>query len=187
MLKQWYANQLYDYSSTSIAKTLLLQMPQVSFTQFRNELARVLGTHQNSSKTSGKSISTSSIGVGSEEEGTISTSQHKWDQKIGAQSSQIKDLCTKLDGAIAKNTQIQELLNPATQQMAFTNVLQAAQSGAKNNSSSNPQTQTGKPFLGKHQEPQLTAGKDGSIDPDKSCNYCKDTGHNVYNCLHLQM
>ena len=77
MLKQWYANQLYDHSSMSIAKMLLLQMPQVSFTQFRNELARVLGTHQHSSKTSGKSVSTSSIGVRSEEEGTTSTSQHK--------------------------------------------------------------------------------------------------------------
>ena len=39
MLKQWYANQLYDRNSASIAKTLLLQMPHVSFTQFRNELA----------------------------------------------------------------------------------------------------------------------------------------------------
>ena len=43
-LKQQYANQLYDCNSASIAKTLLLQMLQVSFTQFRNELARVLGT-----------------------------------------------------------------------------------------------------------------------------------------------
>ena len=41
-LKQQYGNQLYDCNSTSIAKTLLLQMLHVSFTQFRNELARVL-------------------------------------------------------------------------------------------------------------------------------------------------
>ena len=61
----------------------------------------------------GKSVSTSSIGVGSEE-GTTSTSQHKWDQKISAQSSQIKDLHTKLDGAVAENIQIWELLGPAT-------------------------------------------------------------------------
>ena len=114
MLKQWYTNQLHDCNSTSIAKTLLLQIPQVSVMQFRNEPARVLGTHQHSSKMSGKSISTSSVGVGSEEEATISTSQCKWDQKLSAQSSQIKDLHTKLDSAIAKNLQIWELLNPAT-------------------------------------------------------------------------
>ena len=45
-LKQCYASQLYDKNSTSIAKTLLMQMPQISFTQFRNKLARVLGTRQ---------------------------------------------------------------------------------------------------------------------------------------------
>ena len=45
-MKQQYASQLYDCSNASIAKALLLQMPTVSFTQYRNELARVLGTHQ---------------------------------------------------------------------------------------------------------------------------------------------
>ena len=43
-LKQRYASQLYDKNSTSIAKTLLKQMPKISFTEFRNELSRVLGT-----------------------------------------------------------------------------------------------------------------------------------------------
>ena len=38
-LKQHYASQLYDHNSTSIAKTLLVQMQQCSFTEFRNELA----------------------------------------------------------------------------------------------------------------------------------------------------
>ena len=45
-MKQRYASQLYDHSNASIAKALLLQMPTVSFTQYRNELARVLGTCQ---------------------------------------------------------------------------------------------------------------------------------------------
>ena len=49
-LKQHYANQLYDRNSSSIAKTLLLQMPTVTFTWFRNELARVLGMHQRKDK-----------------------------------------------------------------------------------------------------------------------------------------
>ena len=115
-MKQWYASQLYDRSNASIAKALLLQMPDVSFTQYRNELARVLGTCQCSNKTvSSKSVSVASEGTKSEEEEkAVSKSQHKWDKKISAQSSQIKDLCLKLDGAIAENTQIRELLNPTT-------------------------------------------------------------------------
>ena len=40
-MKQRYASQLYDCSNASIAKALLLQMLNVSFTQYRNELARV--------------------------------------------------------------------------------------------------------------------------------------------------
>ena len=112
-------------------------------------------------------------------------SQWKWHKKLSAQSSQIKDLCTKLDSTIVKNSQIWELLNPATLQTAFTNALQAAQSGVGNKGSNN--SQQGKPFWGKPWEPQLSAGKHRSIDLDKSCNYCKDTGHDLGNCLHLQI
>ena len=100
-------------------------MPNVSFTQYWNELARVLGTRQHSNKTvSSKSVSVSAVGAESEEEEQpVSKSQCKWEKKISAQSSQIKDLCTKLDRAIAENIQIRELLNPATLQTAFTNTL----------------------------------------------------------------
>ena len=50
-LKQWYAHQLHDHSNASIAKTLLLQMPNVSShaNTGMNWLA-VLGTHQRSGK-----------------------------------------------------------------------------------------------------------------------------------------
>ena len=127
-MKQRYASQLYDRSNVSIAKALLLQMPNVSFTQYCNELARVLGTRQRPSKgVSTKSVSATQEGTESgEEEKSIPKSQHKWDSKIKAQSSQIKDLREKLDGAIAKNAQIKEWLNPDTLQMAFTNALQAS-------------------------------------------------------------
>ena len=45
-LKQRYASQLLDRNSASIAKTLLVQMSKCSFTEFRNELARVLDTRR---------------------------------------------------------------------------------------------------------------------------------------------
>ena len=127
-MKQRYASQLYDRSNASIVKALLLQMPTVSFTQYRNELARVLGTRQHSSKgVSTKSVSAIQEGTESgEDEKSIPRSQHKWDRKINTQSSQIKDLHEKLDGAIAENTQIKEWLNPNTLQTAFTNALQAS-------------------------------------------------------------
>ena len=93
-MKQWYASQLYDRSNASIAKALLLQMPNVSFTQNRNELARVLGTRQRSNKAvSSKSVVATPEGTESEEEEkAVSKSQHKRDKKISTQSSQIKNL-----------------------------------------------------------------------------------------------
>ena len=129
---------------------------------------------------SGKVVSSKSVAIMSEgteseeEEKAVSKSQHKWDKKISAQSSQIKDLRDKLDGAIAENTQIRELLNPATLQTAFTNALQATQLRP-----------WGK-FLGKKHDPVVAAGKDGTTDPDKTCNYCKYMGHSIDNCLCLQ-
>ena len=152
-------------------------MPNVSFTQYRNELAQVLGTHQHPSiSVSSKSVSATSEGTESEEEEkAVSKSQCKHYKKISAQSSQIKDLWVKLDGAIAKNVQIWELLNPATLQTAFTNALQA----------SGQFIPRGKLF-GKRHDPVVAAGIDRTTDPDKTCNYCKDMCHKKDNCLRLQ-
>ena len=74
-----------------------------------------------------KAVSVTQEGTESEgeEKGGLK-SQCQQDRKISAQSSQIRDLREKLDGAIAKNTQIWEWLNPVMLQMAFTNVLQAS-------------------------------------------------------------
>ena len=107
-MKQRYASELYNCSNVSIAKALLLQMPMVSFTQYQNELARVLGTRQCLGKgVSTKAVSATQEGTESEEEEKAALKcQRKQDKKISAQSSQIKDLREKLDGAIAENTRL---------------------------------------------------------------------------------
>ena len=131
-LKQRYASQLNDRNNVSIAKTLLKQMPQITFTQFCNELARVLGTRQcTATKASVKTVTAALAETESEEEGVMTKSQTKKDGKISAQSSQIKDLCTKLDQAVAENSQIREFLSQTSLQKAFTSALQAAQMVSK--------------------------------------------------------
>ena len=171
----------------SIAKTLLKQMPQISFTQFRNKLSRVLGTRQHvRAKASVKTVTATSTETESEGEGAVVKSHSKnikKDGKINAQASQIKELRTKLDEAVAENSQMREFLSPTALQTAFTNALQAA----KESNSSNPNLRSGQqPFQGKHQPSQLSAGIDGTTDPEKSCRYCKDMGHEIGNCLRLQ-
>ena len=107
----------------------------------------------------------------------------KKDAKISTQASQIKELRSKLDEAIAENSQMREYLSPTSLQLAFTNALQAARKSNMSNPNTRPSSQ---PFRGKCRPSQLSAGIDGTTDPEKSCNYCKDTGHLKGNCLRLQ-
>ena len=122
-----------------------------SFTEFRNELARVLDTCPKAiANASLKPVTLKSIEVNEEEEQDApppppqssnkpSTTIFKKDKKIQAQSAQIKDLRLKLDKAVAENSQIKELLSPATLTTAFSNALSAtktsftSQSGSTSN------------------------------------------------------
>lgn len=170
-LKQRHTSQLYDHKSTLIAKTLLIHMPKISFTEFRNELATVLGTWQQAiSKVLSKAVSTSSIEVKDHGEEMQSKSKAKQSKKISMQSSQIKDLWGKLDQAIAKNSQIQEFLTPVTLQMAFTNVLHACSYSAQraSHSSTNVSSGHGKPFwvrVGCHNAQQAETARPTIVSP----------------------
>ena len=184
-LKQRYASQLLDHNSASIAKTLLVQMSKCSFTEFRNELARVLDTRRKAiAKASLKPVTTKAIEVKEDEEQDVppppskssnkpSTSIIKKDKKIHAQSAQIKDLRQKLDQAVAENSQIRELLSPATLTTAFSNALSAtktrftSQSGSRATNQNQNQQFTPKPFLGKPRPSELAAGKTEISTPTK--------------------
>ena len=91
---------------------------------------------------------------------------------------------------MAENSQIRELLSPATLTTAFSNALSTTKtsftSQTGNRSNNNNQQYTPKPFLGKLRPSQLSAGKDGTTNPDQTCWYCKDTGHLLENCLRLE-
>ena len=113
----------------------------------------------------------------------------KKDKKISTQSTQIKDLRSKLDQAVAENSQIRELLSPATLTMSFSNALSATKTSFttwSQNGGSRQQSGRSRLFLGKVRSSQLSAGKDGTTNPDQTCHYCKDTGHLLENCVRLE-
>ena len=63
VLKNQYANQLYDHHSAAIAKSLLFQLPShTSFTQFRSELLLILGTWNKIECTEATAVVTSEVG-----------------------------------------------------------------------------------------------------------------------------
>ena len=116
-------------------------------------------------KASVKTITAASVETKSEEERAVTKSQAKKDGKINAQSSQIKDLHSKLDQAVAENSQIREFLSPTSLQKAFTSALQAAQVTSRSKGNLGPGKQ---PFLGKRHPSQLSAGIGRTTDPESA-------------------
>ena len=81
---------------------------------------------------------------------------------------QQKEEIEKLKAAQAFGVSPQQLMKAITQAMSCMYV------GAKKPAST--QDIKGKPFLGTTRPPKLSKGLDGSLDPNLSCQYCKDTG-----------
>ena len=67
----------------------------------------------------------------------LSKNQCKKLAKVAAQTAQIKDLCVKLDSAVAENTQMREHLDPKNFQACITSTVQETQQTA---SQTNPNT-----------------------------------------------
>ena len=80
-------------------------MPEITFTQFCSELAKVLGTHQHS-KSSMRVVLVSAVesNLGNDEAPLKTKQKHQ--NKMSAQSSQIQDLHSKLDAALVENAQV---------------------------------------------------------------------------------
>ena len=86
---------LYYCNSSSIAKTLLLQMPMVTFTQFHNELARVLGMCQCKDKP--KSVITNQVEADLGETEYVSKSQNQMQCQNQCSIFPNQNLHSKLD------------------------------------------------------------------------------------------
>ena len=71
---------------------------------------------------------------------------------------------------------------PTTYQKS-TNPFVPSQQKSQASQSTNP---FDKPYLGMPRKPQVTPGADGSLNPTLSCNYCKDTGHDMSNCAKVK-
>ena len=127
VLKNQYANQLYDHHSAAITKSLLFQLPpQTSFTQFRTELSWILGTWNKKEHMKATVVITSQVGQEEAGEG-LSKTQCKKIAKVMAKTAQIKDLHVKLDSAVAENNQMWEYLDSKNFQACITSTVQEAQ------------------------------------------------------------
>ena len=86
-----------------------------------------------------------------------------------------------------KNQKLAQLLEP---KFLVETITKAVASNLNINVGNNPQRAessgyTRKPYLGKPRPSKLALGIDGSLDPELSCWYCKDTSHLKENCIKL--
>ena len=101
----------------------------------------------------------------------------KWQVQTQLIEQQKKEI-EKLKATQAPRVDTQQLVKAITQAMSCMYV------GTKKLASD--QETRGKPFLGTNRPSELSKGLDGSLDPNSSCWYCKDTSHEKENCRWLQ-
>ena len=97
---------------------------------------------------------------------------------------------SKISSLEAQNWKLTQLLEPKFLVDTITQAVASSLniSGGNKPQKSNPNGVSGyttKPYLGKPRPPQLAPGVDGSLDPELSCWYCKDTDHLKENCVKL--
>ena len=101
--------------------------------------------------------------------------QHKIDQQAA-----------KISSLEAQNQKLAQLLEPKFLVETITKAVASNLNiSVDKKSSQNESGYTGKPYLGKPRPSKLAPGIDGSLHPELSCWYCKDTSHLKENCVKL--
>ena len=157
--------------------------PTETFTQFQGGLALTFGSHSRSGK-----ISSQTAAI----ETTASTiSEVSQESKLSKNSQQRQNRtdqqAAKISSLEAQNQKLAQLLEP---KFLVETITKAVASNLNINVGNKPQQSetsgyTSRPYLGKPRPSKLAPGIDGSLDPELSCQYCKDTGHLKENCVKL--
>ena len=196
-LCQQLANGLKDPGHGISARSILNQQPDIQFASFRSDLANILGCRIHATGAKGALCNAAMAPESpetpvlvkrrkTEEESTIATKlsmcikdNQELHKKLDAfDPSKIAEVITQaVAGGYQKSFQ-----KPNTYQKP-TNPFIPSQQKPQASQNTNP---FGKPYLGPPREPQVTPGVDGSLNPALSCKYCKDTGHDVSNCVKVK-
>ena len=119
------------------------------------------------------------------QEPKLSKNYQQRQNKIDQQVSKISNL----------EAQIQKLTQLLEPKLLVDTITQAVASSLNISGGNKPQKNvinvtsgyTGNPYVGKPRPLQLAPGVEGSLDPELSCWYCKDTGHLKENCVKLNI
>ena len=161
---------LKDHYHQAIAQEMIRSRPTLSYVVYKAEVLKTLGPN----------IKPRSVTVNK-----LDTSDAESPPKKRKRDSEL-DL--KINAAIEENRKLSKRLSAFDPKTIADTVINAVQSNTQFKKSYNTGPKPYKPsqFYGKPKEPELVPGTDGSLKPDKDCNYCKDLGHLKYNCPKLK-
>ena len=181
-----FANGLRDDIIRPLAKDLVNRKPGIPFIKFRSEVTNLSGSQLKRTLTK---VTTNMV----EEDEEIERPNKKTKQDRQSLDAQIKTLLEQNRSLSQKvdslaTLQKSNLTEAVSQAVNYT----ANHFGGQNKPQSQPSSSTfdkaweSKPFLGKELRPKPTKGKDGSLNIAETCNYCKNPGHLLDNCVKLQ-
>ena len=100
----------------------------------------------------------------------------------------INQQAAKISSLEVQNQKLAQLLEPKFLVETITKAVARnlnINRGNKPQQNKQPSGYTSRPYLGKPRPSKLALGIDGSLNPELSCQYCKDTGHLKENCIKL--
>ena len=182
-LKQQFANGLKDQYHQVTARSILKSKPDLSFVEFRSEIAGVLHTR---GKRPLKNVTTNVVEQ-VECDLVVESQQPSKRRKKGGNTERDDELKAMVAAVLEDNKRLSQKIERMESNIQTKVLTQAV-------STSGPATH-GKPHInrpynnkyqGKPREPKDTPGTDGSLDLNLKCAYCGDNGHHNNICPRIK-
>ena len=182
-LKQQFANGLKDQYHQVTARSILKSKPDLSFVEFRSEIAGVLHTR---GKRPLKNVTTNV--VEQVECDLVGESQQPSKRrKKGGNTERDDELKAMVAAVLEDNKRLSQKIERMESNIQTKVLTQAVStSGPATHSKPHYNRPYNNKYQGKPREPKDTPGTDGSLDLNLKCAYCGDNGHHNNICPRIK-
>ena len=182
-LKQQFANGLKDQYHQVTARSILKSKPDLSFVEFRSEIAGVLHTR---GKRPLKNVTTNV--VEQVECDLVGESQQPSKRrKKGGNTERDDELKAMVAAVLEDNKRLSQKIERMESNIQTKVLTQAVStSGPATHSKPHYNRPYNNKYQGKPREPKDTPGTDGSLDLNLKCAYCCDNGHHNNICPRIK-
>ena len=182
-LKQQFANGLKDQYHQVTARSILKSKPDLSFVEFRSEIAGVLHTR---GKRPLKNVTTNVV-ERVECDLVGESQQPSKRRKKGGNTERDDELKAMVAAVLEDNKRLSQKIERMESNIQTKVLTQAVStSGPATHSKPHYNHPYNNKYQGKPREPKDTPGTDGSLDLNLKCAYCGDNGHHNNICPRIK-